>query len=112
MPLYEYECRNCKYNFEVRESIFSENQTLCLECNTESLFRVVSCNLFSIKGEVKTIAQLADKNWKKMGIYERESRMESDKIPEVVAKRERKAKIDKISNMTVEQKNKYIMEGD
>lgn len=112
MPLYEYECRDCKYNFEVVESIFIDSKTTCPSCNAESLFRVVFCNTFAIKGNINTIGQLADKNWKKMGTYEKESKMQKDKIPETIAKRERKANIDRISKMTPEQKNKYIREGD
>lgn len=108
MPIYEYECRDCNHNFEVVESMKAEAQELCPACNVKSLFRVISNINFSVKGEPKTIGQLAESNWKKMGKYERDSKMAQDKIPEAMAKREKKKKLNKISNMTPEQKVRYI----
>lgn len=112
MPEYQYECRGCSNAFSAFEKMSDDAQTKCNKCGEDSLYRVIFAPHFSIKTEPKTIGQLADQNWKKMGHYEREAKLIEDKVPQTIEKREKKQKLDKINSMTAEQKEKYIMEGD
>lgn len=113
MPLYEYACKSCDNSFEIIESIKAESQTLCTNCGHETLFRVIFAPINSqFNNEVKTVGQLADRNWKKMGHYERESKLQKDNIPELIAKKEKQARRSKISRMTPEQQKKWIEKGD
>ena len=41
MPVYLYHCKSCDETFEVRHSM-SEEQTECVKCKSESIFRVPS----------------------------------------------------------------------
>ena len=43
MPLYEYECRECKERFEVLQSIHDDESTVrCPKCNADMPKRVLS----------------------------------------------------------------------
>ena len=43
MPLYEYECRECKDRFEVLQSIHDDESTVrCPKCNADKPKRVLS----------------------------------------------------------------------
>ena len=41
MPLYEYECRNCKIRFERVQRMVDASLTLCPECGENALARVI-----------------------------------------------------------------------
>jgi len=112
MPEYHYACRECDNEFSIVESIKADAQTLCPSCNHESLFRVIYAPHVSVKGDIKTVGQLAEHNWKKLGKVRQEEKAAQDNIKETIERRERKAKLNKIGNMTAEQKIKYIENGD
>jgi putative FmdB family regulatory protein len=43
MPIYEYECRNCKETFEVIQKSGEDNEGLCCpKCNTDKPERLLS----------------------------------------------------------------------
>lgn len=41
MPTYDYECKNCGHHFEHFQSMADDALTLCPECRTESLRRLI-----------------------------------------------------------------------
>lgn len=42
MPIYEYECNNCKTIFETIVSIHSENDIPCEKCGSEDTRKLIS----------------------------------------------------------------------
>lgn len=115
--LYDYECSQCGHIIiDYFQSIHDEPITLCTKCNNHSLNRVISGGLGSFCKEAKTIGQLADKNWTKLGKYQR-SEIEEKRKKE---KEQKTSYFDKlgsaskkeINKMTAEQKKKYIITGE
>lgn len=87
------------------------SQTYCSECDKEELRRVIlSSPHLSIPAD--TVGRLADKNWKKMGTYEREEKLKKDKVPEMQARKDRTAHMNKLAKMSPEQQAKWVREGD
>lgn len=41
MPIYEYKCDKCGYEFEAKQSITEEAYTKCPKCNEPELFRKI-----------------------------------------------------------------------
>jgi predicted nucleic acid-binding Zn ribbon protein len=113
MPIRTYECKNCEHQEEIYESIsIAPKKRKCINCNKIAMRVVIlSAPTCQIK-EIKTIGQLADSNWKKMGQYEREEKMRQDKVPEALEKREDKIRRNKVAKMTPEQKTRYIETGE
>lgn len=98
---------------DVYQSIHDSSLTLCPSCNEPTLERVITGGLGCIVKDVKTIGQLADSNWKKLGSYEKSERLALDK----------KTTVDKpviygnatksqINSMSENQKQKYIITGE
>jgi putative FmdB family regulatory protein len=105
---YEYECDNCSHSFSIRQSIKDDALSICPECNESTLYRVFHAPYVSVKGDVKTIGQLADKNTKNMGRYE----LEEKKANDINVNKEQREKRDlnrKINKMTPDQKTKWIL---
>jgi putative FmdB family regulatory protein len=51
MPTYDYKCNKCNYELEIFHSIVDNAKTLCPECDTHSLDRLISRNVgISFKG--------------------------------------------------------------
>ena len=42
MPTYEYRCENCKYEFEIMQSIKDDPLTKCPECGKNKLKKIIS----------------------------------------------------------------------
>jgi len=116
--LYDYKCENCDHEMiDVYQSIKDEALTKCPSCGQNSLARVIYGGLGSFMKDVKTIGQLADKNWKELGHYQR-----SDKEQQAKEERQKQessafssvgsATKKEINKMTPAQKTKYIMTGD
>jgi putative FmdB family regulatory protein len=49
MPIYEYECANCKNRFEYRQSMSEPPMTVCESCGG-ALTKVISPSGFILKG--------------------------------------------------------------
>ena len=49
MPVYEYECSDCKNVFEVQQKMADKPLTVCTECNG-SLKKIISSSSFQLKG--------------------------------------------------------------
>jgi putative FmdB family regulatory protein len=111
--LYDFECEPCAYYTEIRQGPYDPDVHLCPHCNEPTLKKVfINPPAISVVGEARTVAQLADRNTKKMGKYERQDRdVESNATQdkEMLAKRAQRRKI---NSMTKEQKLKWIREGD
>lgn len=113
MPKYDYECENCNYKIiDIYQSFDSESLIKCINCGQDSLNKIIYCPHISIKGEAKTVAQLAERNSKKMGktlVDEKTLKDKEDKKEALKdAKKEMRAKINKMSS---DQSRRYIEDG-
>lgn len=113
MPRRYYICDNkdCSHTFDITQKYEEQTLTKCPECKCETLYQDLSGMYFSVAKEPTTVGHLADRNTKKMGKYELESKIAADGIDKQVEKREKRNKLNKIRSMTQEQKTKYIYEG-
>jgi putative FmdB family regulatory protein len=113
--LYDYECSNCNHQLkDVYQSIKDDALTLCPSCNTNNLNRIIYGGLGSFMKDAKTIGQLADHNWSKLGHYQK-SELESNKKSEenknqtayggTATKKE-------LNRMTQQQRERYIITGE
>lgn len=115
--LYDYKCDECSYELiDVYQSIHDEALIKCPSCGKDSLIRVIYGGVGSFMKDVKTIGQLADKNWNKMGYYQKseiESKKNEQKVKEETsfsfAGNATKKEINKMSDS---QQKKYIMTGE
>lgn len=113
MPTYDYECSNCGYKMtDVYQSIKSDALTKCENCKESTLSRILFCPHVFVKGEVRTLGQLAEKNSKKMGKLQVEEKILADKESKKKALKEAKNEINsKVGKMTEAQKRRYIEDG-
>ena len=109
--LYDYGCTNCGETLkDVRQSIHDDALETCPSCGKNTLERVIYGGLGSFMTDSSTIGGQADKNWSRMGSYQKteiESKSQAGKQAQ-----EKKAQRNKINNMTAEQKTKYIITGE
>lgn len=112
MPLYDFECAPCAYYTEIKQGMHDPSVYECPHCNNNTLVRVIiNAPSFMVRGEAKTIGQLADKNTRNMGTYEFQEKSEKDGIKKDPTD-PRKAMHKKINSMTPEQKVNWIKNGD
>jgi len=50
MPIYEYRCPECDYEFERIQSFRDDPITLCPECGSNGVKKKISLSAFSLKG--------------------------------------------------------------
>lgn len=50
MPIYEYECSNCKHHLDVIQKMKDKPLKRCPECNQDTLSRLISTSGFQLKG--------------------------------------------------------------
>lgn len=50
MPIYEYQCPDCRHVFEILQKISEEPLKKCPKCNKESLQKLISASGFQLKG--------------------------------------------------------------
>ena len=51
MPIYEYECKFCNYNFEIVQKITDNPKRKCPECHKKNaLKKLISSTTFTLKG--------------------------------------------------------------
>lgn len=48
---YEYECSNCKHNWEEDQKITDDPVKICKKCNNETAKRLISCKSFILYGK-------------------------------------------------------------
>jgi putative FmdB family regulatory protein len=114
--LYDYRCETCDYNMiDVYQSIHEEALANCPNCGSDSLQRVIHGGVACFVKDIKSIGQLADKNWSTLGTYKRSEIEEQGKTKaskeQSIFSSTGNATRKEISTMTPEQKTKYIMEG-
>lgn len=117
MPTYDYKCDNCDHQLnDIFQSFKEESLTICPSCGQDSLQRVIYGGLGTFVKDVKTIGQLADKNWKSMGHYKRSevetNTKEKSQQAESPLSSFGSASRKQINKMTPEQKKKYIITGE
>jgi len=79
MPIYEYLCQTCTYNFEQKQSIHDDALEECPSCLCKSLERVIFAPMLISNGEPRTLGTLAEKNRRKMGQYAIDKRVRDRK---------------------------------
>lgn len=117
MPKYDYLCESCGHEIKDIYQSFSEDALIkCPSCNQDSLNRLIYGGLGTFVKDVKTIGQLADKNWKNMSRYKKseieQSRKDQSQAHESPLKQFGSASRSQINKMTNEQKKKYIITGE
>lgn len=117
MILYEYECDNCGAYLEVEQSIKDKPKKKCPECKKNKLERLISGGADAfVKGEIKTLGQQAEKNYKnnkgQIDEYEaKKKELTPEKEKPWWGGTDRKLRT-KLNKMNKDQKTRYIMEGD
>jgi len=141
MITYEYECEECKHNFDTQQSIKEKPLVKCPNCLKDSLQRVIHVGIAFVKEGITdktTLGKLAEVNTAKMGTYEKQEKREEQRQAKIAAKealqQEKAAKaganpIDvrkqpfykkinpnpagptKINKMTAAEKERYVKEG-
>lgn len=115
--LYDYGCESCNYVMtDIYQSIKDDALVKCPRCGKDSLYRMIYGGLGHFVKDPKTIGQLADKNWNKLGHYKKseleqkskEERQDSSSAFSSSGSATKK----EINNMTQEQKKKYIITGE
>jgi len=113
MPLYDFECKKCKYYDEIRQAYDAPSIIECPVCNEKSLRKIfINAPAISVRGEANTIGQLADKNTKNMGHYEKQEKAAKDSSGQKSEAQQRRNLNRKINGMTAKEKIKWIKEGD
>lgn len=110
MPTYQYYCHDCSFEDEVFHSM-KEDGPNCPNCQSEKYKRVPQAsNVVMDMSQPKTIKDLAIKNTERMiseGKVGKSALSETDQK----AKKEQRKKMRRLSEMSSEQKQKYIYEG-
>ena len=50
MPIYEYQCSDCKHSFDLIQKINDEPAKVCPACNKNTAVRLISAAGFQLKG--------------------------------------------------------------
>jgi putative FmdB family regulatory protein len=115
--LYDYKCDACSHEMnDVYQSIKDEALTDCPKCGKPALYRVIYGGLGSFMKDAKTIGQLADHNWSKLGSYQK-SEIEAQRKSEAPQQDQSFSKFGsatkkEINKMTQPQKERYIITGE
>tara|TARA_R110000824_G_scaffold371251_1_gene560938 strand:- start:2014 stop:2358 length:345 start_codon:yes stop_codon:yes gene_type:complete len=113
MPLYDFECKECKYYDEIRQAHDAPSIQECPCCNKKTLRKVfINAPAISVRGEPNTIGQLADKNTRNMGSYEKQEKSAKDNSQNISEAQQKRNTNRKINSMTQKEKVKWIKEGD
>ena len=113
MPLYDFECKECKYYDEIRQAHDAASILECPCCNKKTLRKIfINAPAISVRGEANTIGQLADKNTRNMGHYEKQEKAAKDNAQNNSEAQKRRNMNRKINGMSAKEKIKWIREGD
>ena len=100
---------------DVIQSIKDPPKKICPECGKHTLERVIYGGAGAFVRNVNTVGQLADKNWRDKGHYEKSeilAKPKKTKASEPLQNKKATATRQEINNMTEKQKQKYIMRGE
>lgn len=99
MPLYDYECAECNYTEERLESIHEKSKICkCPNCKKKKFRRVVNTAPMGAVVNIVTVGQLAERNWRSKGNYEKTELMEQERIKEKSAFKDKLTKHRKRAN--------------
>lgn len=115
MPTYDFECEPCAYYTEIFQHVNDPGVHKCPICEQESLKKVfISAPLGFVRGEARTIGQMADRNTQNMGHYELQEKRFKDELERGITQehKDRRNMHQKITAMTPEQQVKYIQTGE
>lgn len=126
MPIYEYICE-FGHLYEEIQSItkFDKNRVVeCPECGNTMESYIGEPPLGFMKGEIKTVGQQGEANWKKLGKVRQEEMIQKNKEEKKAAEKQllKEKGLDgaslpdykrarKLANLTSDQKKKYIRTG-
>jgi len=114
---YDYVCTDCNHELKnVMQSIKDEPKKKCPECGNNALERVMYGGSYGFVSNTSTIGQLADKNARGMGHYQRseiEAKVKENKPPssQTIYGKYATATKSEISKMTPQQQQNYITKG-
>jgi putative FmdB family regulatory protein len=77
MPIYEYECSNCKFYVEALQKISEAPLKQCPSCKKQTLKKLVSAPVFRLKGGGWYETDFKSEEEKKRNLAEREEPAES-----------------------------------
>ncbi len=77
MPIYEYECSNCKFYVEALQKISEAPLKQCPSCKKQTLKKLVSAPVFRLKGGGWYETDFKSEEEKKRNLAEREEPTES-----------------------------------
>jgi putative FmdB family regulatory protein len=96
MPIrYLYRCASCENEFEEYQSIKDNPLIVCSLCHLPELYRVIHAANSFVRGEAKTVAQLAERNTASLGRYGREAFWEKQRVEKQEAKEMAKRELQK-----------------
>jgi|TARA_Y100000996_G_C22318721_1_gene559378 putative FmdB family regulatory protein len=118
MPTYDYLCNECGCEFEQSHG-FGKKPSPCESCGSSDIKIVINqVPMAFVKGEAKTLGQLADRNTSKMGSYElseKRAKQEEGNLKKQKSKdwwqKSGSANSSDINKMSTSQKAKYIKDG-
>ena len=116
MPVYDYECKSCGAQLsDVFQKVTDLELTKCEECNSDSLYRVVTGGIHSFMAGSDTVGSIADKNTRRdRNKLNEEHHKKLESTPQVkkhwYEKQGDKSRKE-INKMTPAQQKRYIMEG-
>ncbi|CAM4442071.1 MAG: hypothetical protein LEGION0398_MBIBDBAK_00596 [Legionellaceae bacterium] len=61
MPIYEYECSDCKHHLEVIQKLSDQPLVECPSCYKDTLNRLISATRFELKGTGWYVTDFKDK---------------------------------------------------
>lgn len=105
MPIYEYKCNNCNFEFELFQNLKDPVKRKCQSCGKKSLERLISVCSGFVK-EIKTLGQLAEKNTKMLG-----SKLDTPEEKLKIERKEKNREYNKLNKMTPEQQRRWIENG-
>ena len=114
---YDYICKSCGHELkDVLQSIKDDPLTLCEKCVEHSLSRVIFGGRAAFVENISTIGQLADKNTRGMGSYQKseleaKAKESKPKSSETIYSKHAKATKGEINKMSEQQKQNYILRG-
>jgi len=114
MPTYDYICEDCSHEInDIEQSIKDKPLVKCPNCNKYKLERVIYGGCHVSVRSITTIGQLADKNFKKFKSLnnEKQAKIKEEKNESPVPWHKGESTRAEINKMTINQKQKYIMEG-
>jgi putative FmdB family regulatory protein len=62
MPIYEYECKKCKYKFEQLQMMTDKPSRVCPKCKNAKLIKLISNTSFQLKGTGWYVTDFKNKN--------------------------------------------------